>query len=99
MNKKKVNEIISTVESLAFWYKNLKVAINQDDKIEIERSDKNIRFIFQLLDELNLTFRTQNIILSELKNNNDIYIKDLIKSTTFYFKDFKIEGSELLAYN
>lgn len=99
MNKKKVNEIISNIESLAFWYRNLKVAINQDDKIEIERSDKNIRFIFQLLDNLNLTFRTQNIILAELKNNSDIYIKDLIKSATFYFKDFKIEGSELLAYN
>lgn len=75
MNKKLKNEI----ESFMFWYRNLKKAIYENDKVEINRCDRNIKFIFNQLDDLKLSYRKQNDIINILNKNINIDINSLIK--------------------
>lgn len=73
------NKLKMEIESLVYWYRNLKEAIFEGDKVEINRCDRTIKFIFNQLDDLKLSYRKQNDIINILNKNIDIDINSLIK--------------------
>lgn len=54
------NKQISTLRSLHFWYRNMKVSAMQSDFLEYKKSCEAISFIYRDCDQLNIPFRIQN---------------------------------------
>jgi|GEM_PF-4140123 len=84
------------LRALIFWLRNKKMADKQNDIEEAEKSHKSILFQFRLLDDIGITFRTQNDIMYKATNKPNYGISDIMADTTIYFRNgFEINGSEL----
>lgn len=64
-----VREQLTWLKSMHFWRNNQIMARKNDDKHELKRSDKAIRFAMEQCDELGVTFKLQNEVLYAAEQN------------------------------
>lgn len=62
-------EQLSVLRSLHFWIRNLIKAKKEFDELEIEKSRDAISYSFERADQLDISFKTQNIVLYASEKN------------------------------
>ncbi len=71
------DEQLKTLESLHFWRRNQITAKNNNDEIEVNKSDLSIRQLFNRADEQGISFKIQNQVMNHAENNREESFSDM----------------------
>lgn len=80
---------IDQKNNLESLYYNLYIIKHKElDELEKAQIDKNIKFLFSILDDINVSYQIQNTIiaLAENKKNIEKYFTDLLKENNIMVK-------------